>query len=273
MDNDELNPKTARLVYSGPSELGTLRVYENELYRWLGFDNQQAHSAMLLTQPWKPVLPYYPLLLSSLIFQPMPVSVLLLGLGGGDLLRFYHHHLPVTRVKLVDMSAVVVDACRHYFLPASNITDTDVLQMDVCEYLESTEHTRFDTIYLDVYGENALPDCFYSEKFYWKLRERINAQGVVAVNFVVKDEEDALHLMRLMYEGFQQHILCLSVENYMNLVILGFRQDPLSMPDIELRQSLQKLGDKYSLDIAALLANIRHNNPHLEQKIEKIFGP
>ena len=272
MDNNILNPDTARLVYSGPSELGTLRVYENDNYRWLSFDNQQAHSAMSLAEPWKPVLAYYPVLLSSLLFQQNPQSVLLLGLGGGDLLRFYHHHLPSARIKIVDMSATVIDVCSQHFLPASKITDTDVLQMDVCEYLESQDTAPFDMVYLDVYGENALPDCFYNDEFYRRLSKRINVQGVVAVNFVVKDEEDALHLMRLMYEGFQQHILCLSVGSYMNLVVLGFRQDPFSMPERALKQSLQKLGGKFSLDFEVLLANIKQNNPHLEQKITNHFS-
>lgn len=272
MNMDELNPDTARIIYNGENELGSINVYENNKYRWLSFANKQTHSAMLLEQTWKPVLPYYPVLLSSLLFNSKPESVLLIGLGGGDLVRFYRHHLPTAKLHVVEVSDVVIDLYKQHFSMSTNGSDEPlILQMDVCAYLKTAKPSVYDTVYLDVYGEDSLPDCFYQPDFYRRLCRMISTSGVVAVNFVIKDEEDALRLMRLMYEGFEQQILCLSVGRYMNLVVLGFRQDPLLMTEDDLHNSLYEIANRFEMDVEELITNLVSNNPHRSLQLQDRF--
>lgn len=113
----------------------------------------------------------------------------------------------------------------------------------------------------------------YEQAFYRGLSRRISARGVVAVNFVVRDEQDALQLMRLMYEGFEQHILCLSVDGYMNLVVLGFRQNPLGLNHRDMHARIECLAEQFEMDFSTLVKNLIQNNPHLATQIEDYFAP
>ncbi|MDH5184612.1 MAG: hypothetical protein OEX12_12070 [Gammaproteobacteria bacterium] len=272
MHNTNLNSDTATIINSEQSEFGCVTVYENDNYRWLSFDNKQAHSAMSIQKPWQVVLPYYPVLLSSLLFNPSPDSVLMIGLGGGDLVRFYHHYLPQSQLKVVEISETVINTFHDYFQSSDILMDNVIIQQgDVCEYINQAKSPVFDTIYMDVYGEYSLPDCFYDRQFYIELAKSISDHGVVAVNFVVKDEADAFRLMRLMSEGFGQQILCLSVGEYMNLVVLGFKHNPLSLSVKGGGDMLRSLSERFELDYSELLGNLIQNNPHLAEQIRKQF--
>ena len=273
MDLDVLDTAAARRIYAVKDERGRVAVYENDEYRWMCIASPHPHSAMDLAQPWRPVLPYYSVLLSSLLFQAAPASVLMLGLGGGDLVRYYRHYLPDSRLQVVELNALVMDTYRQYFR-SSETEDTalDIHQADVCEYLHTLEAGSFDMVYLDVYGKDALPECLYQPGFYQQLLHALSQQGMVAVNFVTADESDALGLMRLMYEAFHQQIICLSVGGYMNLVVLGFASDPFTDSSAALELSLQQLAARFELDFALLLENMLLNNPHMAEKIRLRFS-
>lgn len=272
MDIKDLNPQSARMIYNEQNESCQLTVYENEQYRWLSFDNHQPHSAMPIRKPWQVVLPYYPVLLSSLLFQPNPGSMLMIGLGGGDLLRFYHHYLPQCRLQAVEISQLVINVFTDYFQDSNSLLNSLAIQQaDVCDFLGKPDDSEFDSVYLDVYGASSLPGCFYNKNFYCNLSRLISEKGVVAVNFVVDDESDALRLMQLMYEGFEQHILCLSVGEYMNLVVLGFKQDPLTLCWEELHNGIRSLSERFEMDYNNLLINLIQNNPHMADKLRERF--
>jgi len=67
---------------------GQLFIEENDEYRWIK-DNYNAYYSVLdKSAPERLVLPYLQTMMAVLLFMPEPRTTLLLGAGGGAILRF-----------------------------------------------------------------------------------------------------------------------------------------------------------------------------------------
>lgn len=59
-------------------------------------------------------LPYARVLPACLVFTPLPIRVLIVGLGGGTLPRFLHCHFPAMMIDVVELDPDVVALAREY---------------------------------------------------------------------------------------------------------------------------------------------------------------
>ena len=249
----------SRCLSSVASEFGELQVFQNEDYRWLCFDGGVSQSVMRLDQPWQLVLPYHPLMLASLLFNSKPKNILLAGLGGGELVRYFSHYRSAATITVVEKCRPVIDAF-HTFFGGDTIEGVQFSNTDICGIAESPV-VRFDSMCIDVYGADALPPCLYEKQFYQACRDRLADEGVAAFNLLVSGEQEALTLLRLLRDVFDKNTLCLNVGEHMNLVVLAFSQMPsLTIDDI--RQKIALLEHLYELDFSEMLDNLIQTNPN-----------
>lgn len=77
---------------------------------------------MSLKTPHRLILPNMELMMVFLLFQRRPDKILMLGLGGGDMVRYLHHVLPEATLQIAESDSAMVHISREYFfLPdASN---------------------------------------------------------------------------------------------------------------------------------------------------------
>ena len=122
----------------------------------------------------------------AMVTHPNPVSVFIAGGGEGATLREALAHNTVKRAVMVDLDSEVVEVCVRY-LPnhhrgAFDDPRTELHHRDAREYLETTQDT-YDVIIIDLPDpqEAGPASLLYTKNFYRLLSQRLNPQGVMAV--------------------------------------------------------------------------------------------
>ena len=122
----------------------------------------------------------------AMVTHPNPVSVFIAGGGEGATLREALAHNTVKRAVMVDLDSEVVEVCVRY-LPnhhrgAFDDPRTELHHRDAREYLETTQDT-YDVIIIDLPDpqEAGPASLLYTQNFYRLLSQRLNPQGVMAV--------------------------------------------------------------------------------------------
>jgi predicted O-methyltransferase YrrM len=133
------------------------------------------HSAMDLGAPERLVFPYERMMLTALALVAAPRSILLLGLGGGAMLRHLDAYLPDAAVTVVERDAAVIALAREYFHIKRKITRADA------EDVVADSRGQFDAVMVDLYdaGGGAALD----ERFWQDCVAALRPGGAVAVNW------------------------------------------------------------------------------------------
>jgi len=142
-----------------------------------------------LREPYRLQHPYAQAMTAGLLYRPEPNSVLLVGLGGGALVRFLNHYFPDVRLDVVEIDPAVVEVARDYF-GTRPVPGTRILVADGRDFLaRSTE--RYDLILLDAHlypseltDGTGHPLSLRTEAFYRSLHERLRPDGVVLINMI-----------------------------------------------------------------------------------------
>lgn len=110
-------------------------------------------------------------------------SVLLLGLGGGNIVRLYEEHLAgqfTFDITAVEIDPVVVDMANQYF---------DLEQLTVNVAIDDARHflrfdkQTYDIIIIDAYThETQIPVMLATREFFQQTREHLSPGGVLGIN-------------------------------------------------------------------------------------------
>ncbi len=96
-------------------------MLDTEGMRHLYFDLQAVQSSMRLDDPDALVTAYARKMMAFLLFNRSPRHILMIGLGGGSLVKFCHRHLLETRLTVVEIDPDVI-ALRSGFTSLSTMS-------------------------------------------------------------------------------------------------------------------------------------------------------
>ena len=132
-------------------------------------------SAMSLLHPERLVFPYEQAMALALAIVPRANSALLLGLGGGAMVRFLAAYFPHCTPTIVEQEPIVVEfARRHFYI-------TEPVQLAEAASFVMTARGRFDAILVDIYGGagfSAPPLDFWD-----RCAALLNPHGTIAINW------------------------------------------------------------------------------------------
>ncbi|MGE3402686.1 MAG: hypothetical protein AB7K63_08885 [Vicinamibacterales bacterium] len=101
-----------RLEHEVVSDFSTIRIRSNGDVRVMTFvrDNGEevVQTRANLAEPHTLVAPYARAMFTSYLYQPEPRRVLIVGLGGGAMVRFLIHHEPDVEIDAVEIDPAVV---------------------------------------------------------------------------------------------------------------------------------------------------------------------
>lgn len=180
-----------RLEHEEVSAFSRIRVRSNGEVRALTFvrDNGQeaVQSRINLAAPHTLLSPYARGMFASYLYQPRPQRVLIVGLGGGAMVRFLTHHEPQVQIDAVEIDPVVVRLAGEYFGVRSG-GNVRVHTADAVAFVESTVD-RYDLILMDAFlrpssGTDAtgVPTALKTLAFLGRLKQALAPGGVVAFN-------------------------------------------------------------------------------------------
>ncbi|WP_339668115.1 methyltransferase domain-containing protein [Dasania marina] len=104
-----------KVIHLGKDDHGRILVIDYGNQRVLNFDSLFEQSCMQLSQPFQLVHKYTQFMALVLAYID-PDHITFLGLGGGSLLRTFHHILPTCYFTAVELRHDVVTAAKEYFL-------------------------------------------------------------------------------------------------------------------------------------------------------------
>jgi spermidine synthase len=175
-------------IHQRRSDYSDIRVLESGAYRYLQFGGSRVVETLMdLREPHRLQHPYSRTAMAGFVYVPQARRCLLIGLGGGAMVRFINHHFPEVELDVVEIDPAVVAVADEFFGTREG-PQTRILVADGFEYLERASQT-YDLILVDAHLDpdkrtdaSGHPLTLQSEAFFASVERRLNPGGVVMFN-------------------------------------------------------------------------------------------
>lgn len=185
------------LVYETRSEFSHIRIRDRGAHRTLYFvrdsGEEVLETSIDLQAPHRLQVAYTRLMFVSFLYRPQPVAGLVVGLGGGAMMRFLNHFFPEVRVDVVEIDPAIVAIAEKYFGTRSR-PGTRIFTEDGFEYLRRTTE-RYGVIYMDAFlkpgagtDPTGVPLRLKTIEFLRSLHRLLEPGGLVVFNINVSPE-------------------------------------------------------------------------------------
>lgn len=249
-------------------EMGVLEVVDDGTTRTLYFGTSAKQSSMLLTNPRTLALSYTRAMCACLLFRHAPERVLLVGLGGGSLARFFLHHFPACHIDAIEPRPAVTEIAREFFALADQSRLT-VIPSDGMAFLtnRAPDSAGYDLILVDAFDAQGMAAGVDSAAFFRGCRRALTQDGVLAVNLWATNPGSFRQATKCLRGAFDDQVLRLPVEQRGNVITLAFpRQINVGMLKT-LRPQAAELEQRHGLEFTALLRGLRRHNTGVLQRV------
>jgi spermidine synthase len=182
----------------------TPRLHSNKQTISLSFESTLIQSCMLLEAPDELVLDYTRTMMGFVLFNPAPMHVLMIGLGGGSMLKYMHSNLPMADITTVEISQGVIDM-RHEFLIPPDDARHRIVCADGAAFLRKPPNT-YDLILVDGFDGQGLPEALCSRSFYKHCREALTPGGLLVAN-VQADTTQTREILQRLGKAFSSAMI------------------------------------------------------------------
>ena len=231
-------------------------VIEEDNSRSLYFSRELTQSGMRLSDPYALEFAYTRKMMSFLLFVHQPRHILMLGLGGGSMVKYCHRHLPSTRTTVLEIDPDVV-AFREQFLVPPDDTRLTVLLGDAAEYLRHCRENP-DVVVMDAFDRDGFSASVCSRAFYLDVRDALAPQGVMVANMVGPKAERAAHL-QMIAEVFDGNIIVLPIEDDGNYLVFAFRDASFEPRWRWIEGQARAMHKRYGLDFPKFAAGLKRS--------------
>ena len=182
----------ANTIHSERSLYRNILVEENNGLRCLKFNvksTKTQQSCMLVNQPQQLVFNYTKMLFSSLLLNPNPERILIIGLGGGSMSNALHEIFPSANITNVEIDPAVIKVARSYFNFIENEQVNAIVQDGRIFVKRATiKKQQYDWIILDAFNGDYIPEHLMTQEFLQETKQLLSTNGVLAANtFSVSD--------------------------------------------------------------------------------------
>jgi len=232
-------------------------VLEERGSRSLHFSRSLVQSGMRLDAPWELEFAYTRHMMSFLLFVPEPREILVLGLGGGSVVKYCHRHLPRSRLTVVEIDRDVIAFRGEFRVPADD-ERLHVRLGDAAEHVARMQAAA-DVILVDAFDREGAAPSLSTRDFYADARASLKKGGVLVANLVGDDRRRMAHLERI-HAAFQGNTILVPVEEDRNHVAFAFREAAFEPRWRRIESQAHAMRKRYGLDfpnMAALLERSR----------------
>ena len=248
-----------QLVHIDRDEQGVLEVIDDQFTRSLYFGTAARQSSMSHTDPDALVLSYTRAMLAGLLFQPQPREILLIGLGGGSLVRFLAHHYPEAVITVVEYRQAVIDIARRFFrLPEQ--PRIRILHQDGIDFIRDRAQPQYDLILVDAFDAAGLHPGIACESFLHGCQQRLAPGGLIALNLWNTDRARCRAQIRCFETALKQRALRLPVEARNNLIVIGAPHLERLPSRRALQEAILSLKQGLGLDFPYMHRQLRRHN-------------
>ncbi len=255
---------TTTPIFQTQDALGTIEVYEKNGVRHLNFGSFAMQSAVERIHTNRLYFAYTQTMMGALLFQDMAEDdILLMGLGGGSVAKYFFDHFPQCRIEAIEYRQAVAQIAHDYFdLPYSprlNIVIDDAAHYARERCVMQREFYRF--IMLDLFDSEGISPSLFNETFLTQCQAMLKKDGILVVN-LWNNKAQFEELFAWLGRLFQAKLLFLPVHGMVNMIGFFFHENT----PIYSRKALQKravqLEKKYQLPFKRYLKEFIAYNPN-----------
>ncbi|MDW7774049.1 MAG: fused MFS/spermidine synthase [Desulfobulbaceae bacterium] len=250
-----------KVIHRGSRNSG-VTVADYGCRRHLYLDGDTLQSSMLLADPNQLDLEYSQAMMCALLFQPEPRNVLLIGLGGGSLVKFLLEFCPEARIDVAEINPEIVAVARQYFLlPEDERLQITPAPGEVVVADRLAAGGRYDLLLLDAFDDSGPARALLDEQFLCRCRALLTPGGIFAMNLWNRpgDNFAAIHttLAALFGNGTRKLLM---TEANTNAVVFGLTQPVPVRNLMKLKPAARELGRRTGINFVRLLRQLYWQN-------------
>ena len=157
--------------------------------RTLEFVPGDIQSEMLLSRPDALVLDYSRAMMCFALFVPQPRHIVMVGLGGGSLVKFCYRHFPSARITVLEINADVIALREQFHVPPDDAR-LRIIHADAAGFIAGAR-ASCDVILVDGFDAAGMPPALGSAGFYTACRRALREGGVLVANLLSYDPQYA----------------------------------------------------------------------------------
>jgi spermidine synthase len=250
----------ARVIYRGPRNSG-ITVADDGCRRNLYLEGDTLQSTMLLTDPNRLAMEYSHAMMCALLFQPAPEKILLVGLGGGSLVKFLLEFCPAAAIDVAEISPEVIRVARQYFLvPDSKQLLITPAPGEVVAADRLAAGKRYDLVLLDAFDDNGPARALLDEQFLCRCRALLDTGGVFAMNLWNRPVDNFSSIHASLAKLFGCTLKLLLAEANSNAIVFGFNRPVQAGKLMNLKPAARELGRRTGINFIRLLRQLYWQN-------------
>lgn len=176
----------AEVIHQERSLYRNILVEDNDDLRCLKFNvksTKTQQSCLLKSQPKKLVFNYTKLLMASLLVNPEPKRILIIGLGGGTMSNILAELYPQSEIDNVEIDPAVIKVARDYF----GFFESDKIKtyaQDGRIFIKRAilKKQNYDWIILDAFNGDYIPEHLMTEEFLTEAKTLLTEDGILSAN-------------------------------------------------------------------------------------------
>ena len=232
-------------------------VIDDGKSRYLYFNVRLMQGAMSLNAPNELLLRYTQKMMAFLLFHPRPRRIVLIGLGGGSLVKFCHQRLPGTQLTAIELDADVI-AWRDIFSLPPDGPRLQILQGDGAEYLAQAEN-GIDALLVDAFDKTGFAPGLANRDFFANAFVKLSGNGVLVINLAGEKESYAGLIGEAMH-AFDDQVIVISVPEDGNHVLYAFKERHFEPRWRWLHNYAKELRANFGLDFPAFVQKMERSS-------------
>lgn len=253
------------VIHQERSLYRNILVEDNGDLRCLKFNvksTKTQQSCYLKSQPQQLVFNYTKLLMASLLLNPEPKRILIVGLGGGTMSNTLAQLYPQSQIDNVEIDPAVINVARNYFGFFENekvSTYTEDGRIFIKRALLKKQ--SYDWIILDAFNGDYIPEHLMTKEFLQEAKALLSENGILSSNTF---SLSALHAHEsATYQAVFGDFYQVSNKANSNRIILVSKKGVINMRvDTNNIDKLNAPLSLYGVDIELLYRNITSNKPN-----------
>jgi len=260
-----MSKNAEKLIYSDYWNDHLVEIEDKGDLRSLYFGDRSLQSRMSLSNPHALVLSYTCHMVLPLLINPSPRNILVVGIGAGSFIRFFHHHFSDCRIDAVDYSAQLIEAATDYFQLPEN-KNISLYCADGRSFLQNHGSKEYDLILIDAFDDQGMAPTVYSELFFSLCAESLHPDGLISCNLWSDDRARLQEIKALLAEYFTS-CLYLPVPERGNIVAVAM---PFAAPWPRIclkKKEMAALTKQYGVNFRQLIEGARRNNLSFSERL------
>ncbi len=215
------------VVHQSHSDDGVIEVVDLGDSRSMHFGTHPRQSCMSIETPYTLELTYTEAMMAALLFNTQPQKILVIGLGGGSLVKFLLHHFPACQIDVAEYREDVVKVAHGYFGVPEDEDRLTIHLGDGYQFVQDrfySDDSVYDLLLVDAYDHIGMSTSVGIPAFFDACAGILSHDGVMSINLWGSDRPGFKRTMEYINQSFEGKTMVLPVENKGNIIGLATKQ-------------------------------------------------